>query len=132
VAAAQQLRSRAGRPEFCLPAWRIAACTTCPEPLPPLRNAARKSSVEYKSVEKVAEGFQVKATTSMSFFGLADVGAFGEVKSMWNQGTGEAQGDATAYSASASGTVTVKPAADGGVGNCSIIEVSEGAHAIIS
>jgi hypothetical protein len=79
--------------------------------------------VEYKSTTKNSWGFQVKIATGVSFFGVADTAWFGDIKTMWNEGTGEAQGEATAYSASVSGTMTIKPAAGGGVGNCSFIEV---------
>lgn len=93
--------------------------------LPLVWRAARKSSVEVKATSKNSEGFQVKVKTGISFFGIAGTQVFGEVKCMWSQTTGQVTGEAVAYSASPSGTVTVKPAADGKPGNCSIIEVSE-------
>lgn len=92
--------------------------------------------MEYKETYKNSGGLQAKVTTGVSFFGIAGATWFGEVKTMWSHGTGEVQGEATAYSASASGTMTIKPAADGGVGNCSFIEVggrgSEGCTGFLS
>jgi hypothetical protein len=81
--------------------------------------------VETRTITKKAGGFQIKAVTGFSFFGLAETNMFAEVKTMISEGTGETTGEAVAYSASASGTVTVKPAAGGGVGNCSVVEVGE-------
>lgn len=62
-------------------------------------------------------------TTGISFFGIAGTSVFAEVKAMYNWGTGETTGSAATYTASPSGTVTVKTNTDGTPGNCSIIEV---------
>lgn len=79
--------------------------------------------METKTTEKFGLGFQAKFTTGISLWGIADTSVFAEIKTMFNWGTSEATSETTAYSAAPAGQVSIKPGADGQLGNCSIIEV---------